>query len=65
MNQMETEGHKIPDRREAIAFLLRSAKEGDAVVLCGMGACTSMQTREGLRPWDEREVARELLHSRP
>ncbi len=57
----KAEGHKIPDRREAIAFLLSQAKPGDSVVLCGMGACQTMQTRGGLIPWDERLVARELL----
>jgi UDP-N-acetylmuramoyl-L-alanyl-D-glutamate--2,6-diaminopimelate ligase len=55
------QAHKIPDRREAIRLLLREARPGDTVALCGMGACQTMQTRQGLRPWDEREVAREEL----
>ncbi len=61
VNTTEAEAKKIPDRREAIRWLLQSAKPGDAVMLCGMGACQTMQTREGLVPWDEREVAREIL----
>lgn len=56
-----TDGHKIPDRKNAIRFLLQAARPGDAVALCGMGACSTMQTLDGLRPWDEREIAREIL----
>lgn len=63
IDQSKTEAHKIFDRREGIRFLFKNARPGDAVALCGMGACTTMQTREGLREWDEREVARELLRS--
>ncbi len=61
VNIKECEAKKIPDRTEAIRWLLQSAKPGDAVMLCGMGACQTMQTRSGLIPWDEREVARRLL----
>ncbi len=63
IDQSTVDAHKIFDRREGIKFLLETAQPGDAVALCGMGACTTMQTREGLRPWDEREVAREILRS--
>lgn len=55
------ESFRIEIRREAMQFLLRHAKPGDAVMFCGMGACTTMQTLEGLRDWNEAEVARELL----
>lgn len=58
----KTGAHKIFDRREGIRFLFKEARPGDAVALCGMGACTTMQTREGLRPWDERQIARDLLN---
>lgn len=61
VDQSKVKAQKISDRREAIAYLLKEAKPGDSVVLCGMGACNTMQTREGLIPWDEREVAREIL----
>ncbi|MSR86907.1 UDP-N-acetylmuramyl-tripeptide synthetase [Candidatus Peribacteria bacterium] len=61
VDQARCEAHKIPDRREAIRFLFKNAHPGDAVLLCGMGACSTMQTREGLRKWDEREVAKDLL----
>ncbi len=63
VNQTQTEAKKIIDRREAISWLMEQAKPHDAVVLCGMGACQSMQTRDGLVPWDEREVARECLRA--
>ncbi|MBI1812430.1 UDP-N-acetylmuramyl-tripeptide synthetase [Candidatus Peregrinibacteria bacterium] len=61
IDQSRCQAQKILDRREAIAKLFSLANPGDIVLLCGMGACTTMQTREGLRPWDERQVARELL----
>lgn len=61
IDQNAVEAHKIFDRREGIRFLFKKAQPGDAVALCGMGVCTTMQTREGLRPWDERKIARELL----
>ncbi len=61
IDQATVDAHRIFDRREAIRFLFAQAKPGDIVALCGMGACTTMQTREGLREWDEREIARELL----
>ncbi len=57
----QAEARKIVDRREAIEWLCAEANPGDAVVLCGMGACQTMQTRSGLVPWDERDVARESL----
>ena len=63
IDQGKTEARKIPDRGEAIAFLFREARPGDAVVLCGMGACTTMMTQRGTVPWDEREIARELLQT--
>jgi UDP-N-acetylmuramyl-tripeptide synthetase len=61
VDQTKTEARKIVDRREAIRWLLSQAKPGDAVALCGMGACSTMQSREGLVDWDEREVAKALL----
>ena len=61
VDQTQTEAHKIPDRREAIVFLLRHARPGDAVVICGMGPFTTMTTLKGRIPWDEREIVREEL----
>jgi UDP-N-acetylmuramyl-tripeptide synthetase len=59
----QADAHKIFDRREAITFLFEHAMEGDAVVLCGMGPFSTMSKLEGPIPWDEREVAREILRS--
>ncbi len=63
IDQSKIEAHKIFDRREGIRFLFGAAQAGDAVALCGMGACQTMQTINGLRPWDEREIAREELRN--
>ena len=61
VDQSQTEAHRIFDRREAIAFLLKEAKPGDAILLCGKGSDTTMMTGEGQSPWDEREIVREML----
>ncbi|PIQ76703.1 hypothetical protein CO157_00390 [Candidatus Peregrinibacteria bacterium CG_4_9_14_3_um_filter_49_12] len=63
VDESKTDAHKIFDRKEAITFLFKHAKAGDAVVLCGMGPFSTMTKLEGRIPWDEREVAREVLHS--
>jgi len=61
IDQGSTDAHKIFDRKEAIRYLFASAKPGDAVVLCGMGPFSTFTKLEGRIPWDEREIARELL----
>ncbi len=55
--------YKIPDRLEAIRFLFAHAKPGDVVVLCGKGSDTTMMTHGGQIPWNEREIARDLLRA--
>lgn len=52
---------RISDRATAIAFLLGEAKPGDIVLLCGKGSDTTMWTKEGQIPWNEREIVREIL----
>jgi len=52
---------KILDRREAIKSALSSARPGDAVVLSGKGSESSIRVAHGSIPWNEREVAEELL----
>lgn len=67
IDQKTCEAHKIFDRREAIVFALKTAKNGDAVVFCGMGPFTTMtkldpsSRRPRLLPWDERKIVREEL----
>lgn len=62
MDHSKVEGHRIFDRREAIAFLLKEAKPGDTVVLCGKGSDTTMWLKEGKVPWNERQIVRDLLN---
>jgi UDP-N-acetylmuramoyl-L-alanyl-D-glutamate--2,6-diaminopimelate ligase len=53
--------HEIEDRREAIAFAFASAAPGDMVLLAGKGHETSIIWGFEPRPWNEPEIARELL----
>ena len=62
IDQTKTDAHKIFDRKEAIQFLFAQAKPGDIVILCGKGSDTTMWMKEGKVPWNEREIARKLLH---
>lgn len=53
----------IGDRREAIAHAMRTAGEGDVVLLAGKGHETSIVYGTERRWWDEREVARQELRA--
>jgi UDP-N-acetylmuramoyl-L-alanyl-D-glutamate--2,6-diaminopimelate ligase len=55
----------ILDRREAIACALELAAPGDVVVLAGKGHETHQLLRERTLPFDDRQVARELLSRLP
>ncbi len=61
VDQAKTEAHRIFDRMKAIEFLLHEAKSGDIVILCGKGSDTTMWVKDGQIPWNEREIAREML----
>ena len=52
----------VVDRREAIRAALLEAKEGDTVVLAGKGHETYQTIGTTSHPFDDRAVARELLH---
>jgi UDP-N-acetylmuramoyl-L-alanyl-D-glutamate--2,6-diaminopimelate ligase len=52
---------RIPDRRQAIAYAFKRAREGDVVLLAGKGSEQTMVFGDRHVPWDERVVARELL----
>ena len=53
-----------PDRRAAIATVLGEAASGDIVVIAGKGHETGQQLADRTIPFDDREVARELLRAR-
>jgi UDP-N-acetylmuramoyl-L-alanyl-D-glutamate--2,6-diaminopimelate ligase len=57
------ERHAIVDRREAIARALEMAGPGDAVVIAGKGHETYQVLRDRTVPFDDRQVAREILGS--
>lgn len=61
VDQTKTEAHRIFDRRNAIEFLLHQAKSGDIVILCGKGSDTTMWVKDGQIPWNEREIAWDML----
>jgi UDP-N-acetylmuramoyl-L-alanyl-D-glutamate--2,6-diaminopimelate ligase len=49
------------DRRKAIGLAIGEARPGDIVLLAGKGHEKVQVTREGTRPFDDAEVAREVL----
>ena len=51
----------IPDRREAIAWALAHARDGDSVLLAGKGHEKNMFMVHGSVPWNETLVARDVL----
>jgi UDP-N-acetylmuramoyl-L-alanyl-D-glutamate--2,6-diaminopimelate ligase len=53
--------HAIVDRREAIARALEMARPGDAVVIAGKGHETYQVLRDRTVPFDDRQVARDIL----
>ncbi|MGH9186335.1 MAG: UDP-N-acetylmuramoyl-L-alanyl-D-glutamate--2,6-diaminopimelate ligase [Acidimicrobiales bacterium] len=53
-----------PDRRAAIALVLGDARPGDVVVIAGKGHETTQTIGDDVLPFDDREVARDLLRSR-
>lgn len=56
---------KQPDRREAISRALTLAQPDDLVLIAGKGAEPTLIYADRVEPWDDREVARELLNSLP
>ena len=51
-----------PDRRAAIALAIREAGPGDIVLIAGKGHEKVQVSREGTIPFDDVEVAQQLLH---
>lgn len=52
---------EICDRREAIAYVISHAEEGDIIVLAGKGHEDYQEIRGKKYPLDEREIIRDLL----
>jgi len=50
-----------PDRRQAIDLAIHTARTGDIVLLAGKGHEKTQTTRDGVMPFDDVQVARELL----
>ena len=51
------------DRRKAIVLAIKEAQPGDIVLLAGKGHEKVQVTREGSQPFDDAEVAREVLQA--
>lgn len=51
----------IQDRKEAIRHALRSARAGDTILIAGKGAETTQESATGLREFDDRRIASDLL----
>jgi UDP-N-acetylmuramoyl-L-alanyl-D-glutamate--2,6-diaminopimelate ligase len=54
----------IPDRRQAIAAAIEDARDGDVIVIAGKGHETGQQFADRTIPFDDRQVAREILAGR-
>ena len=52
-----------PDRRTAIARAIESAREGDVVLIAGKGSEQGQEIAGTVQPFDDRDVARELLRA--
>ena len=52
---------RVPDRREALRYAFERARPGDTVLLAGKGTEQSIVIGTEHIPWDEAQVARELL----
>lgn len=53
----------IPDRREAIEYVLRHARAGDVILLAGKGHETYEIDRTGRHPFDERVIVHQIAQS--
>ena len=59
--KMDRDLFLIEDRYKAIEFAVEKAKEGDTIVITGMGAFTTRTMNHGPIPWDERKIVREII----
>jgi UDP-N-acetylmuramoyl-L-alanyl-D-glutamate--2,6-diaminopimelate ligase len=54
----------LPDRGEAIAVAIAGARPGDVVIIAGKGHETTQTIGDEVVPFDDREVARDVLEGR-
>ncbi|RMG50459.1 MAG: hypothetical protein D6723_12255, partial [Acidobacteria bacterium] len=55
---------KIPDRQQAIWRAIQEARPGDLVLIAGKGHETYQILKDGIVPFDDREVARAAIRAR-
>lgn len=63
LSRCDTPHTAEPDRERAIRKAIESANPGDIVILAGKGHETYQVLKDGPIPFDDREVARRILHS--
>ena len=51
----------IPNRRDAIEYAIRHAGSGEIILLCGKGHEKYEIDREGVHPFDEKQIVAELI----
>ncbi len=61
IDQSQCEAAQMPDRKKAMEWIFSKANQGDAVLLCGLGSYPYIMTAEGPQPWNEQEIATEIL----
>lgn len=61
VDQARVKSYKVIDRGDAIRKAISLAQEGDIITVTGKGSEPVMATKQGLVPWDDREVVREAL----
>jgi len=63
LSRSDTPHTAEPDRERAIRRAIETAQPGDIVILAGKGHETYQVLKDGPIPFDDREVARRVLHS--
>jgi UDP-N-acetylmuramoyl-L-alanyl-D-glutamate--2,6-diaminopimelate ligase len=51
----------VDDRRRAIGLALAAARQGDCILIAGKGHETYQEFADTIVPFDDRQVARELI----
>lgn len=55
----------IPDRKEAIAYCLENAKDGDVIILAGKGHEDYQEIKGEKHHMDERELIADIIKEHP